>query len=137
MSAGEEIFKLAVRVIFQQLATPYRAAFERRIGGLIVCGGLAFVAGLAGLGCGVAALWLWLSPILNPAAAAAICMAVLLLAALILGVGAARFARRSPSVALSDLLDGKEISGALDKHLPELVIAAAIGGLILGLRRKK
>jgi hypothetical protein len=83
------------------------------------------------------AFWLWLAPLLGPAAAAAISMGVLLAAALILGLVAARFARRSPATALTDLLDSKEISGALDRHLPELLIAAAVGGLLFGLRRKK
>lgn len=137
MGAAEEIIKLAARLLFQQIASPYRAAFERRIGGVVVCGILAFMAGLAGIGCGIAALWLWLAPLLGPPAAAAICMGVLLAVALILGLLAARFARRSPATALTDLLDSKEVSGALDRHLPELMIAAAVGGLLLGLRRKK
>jgi hypothetical protein len=137
MGGAEEIIKLAARVLFQEMASPYRAAFERRIGGVLACGLLAFIAGLAGVGCGIAALWLWLAPLLGPAAAAAISMGVLLAAALILGLVAARFARRSPATALTDLLDSKEISGALDRHLPELLIAAAVGGLLFGLRRKK
>lgn len=137
MGAAEEIIKLAARLLFQQIASPYRAAFERRIGSVIVCGILAFMAGLAGIGCGIAALWLWLAPLLSPAAAAAICMGVLLAVALSLGLLAARFARRSPATALTDLLDSKEVSGALDRHQPELMIAAAVGGLLLGLRRKK
>ncbi|HVA12060.1 MAG TPA: hypothetical protein VNF99_02305 [Stellaceae bacterium] len=136
MAAAEEIIKLAARVAFQQLGSPYRAALERRIGGVVACGALAIIVGLAGIGCGVAALWLWLSPILGSAEAALVATAVLLLAAFILGFATAQFARRSPSPALPDLLDAKAIGDLAQKHIPELVIAAAIGGLVLGLRRR-
>ena len=39
--ATEELVKLAARLVFQQFATPDRAAFERRIGTIVVCGVLA------------------------------------------------------------------------------------------------
>lgn len=137
MAAAEEIIKLAARVVFQQLGGPYRAAFERRIGAVVVCGVLAFIAGMAGVVCGVAAFWLWLTPIIGPAEAALVSAIVLLLIALVLGLVGAGFARRSPSDALTDVLKSKELSNAVEKHLPELVIAAAVGGLIFGLRRRK
>lgn len=61
----------------------------------------------------------------------------MLIAALVLALVAMRYARRSPASALTDVLNSKDIGNIVEKHLPELVIAAAIGGLILGLRRKK
>jgi hypothetical protein len=136
-AAAEELIKLAARLIFQQLATPYRAAFERRIGAIVVCGMLAFIAGLAGVVCGVAAFWLWLAPLVGAAVAGLICAAILLMAALILGLSAMHFARRSPTAALTEMLTSNELGSTVEKHIPELVIAAAVGGLILGLRRKK
>jgi hypothetical protein len=135
--AAEELLNLAARVVFQQLAAPYRAAFERRFIGVAVCGVLAFIAGMAGIVCGVLALWLWLTPLVGPAPAALICAAALLLIALILGLVAASFARRAPPAVLGDVLKGAELGAALGKHLPELMLAAAIGGLILGVRRRK
>jgi hypothetical protein len=135
--AAEELLNLAARVVFQQLAAPYRAAFQRRFIGVAICGVLAFIAGMAGIICGVLALWLWLRPLVGPAPAALVCAALLLLMALILGLVAASFARRAPPVALGDVLKSKELGAALDKHLPELMIAAAVGGLILGVRRRK
>lgn len=137
MAATEEIIKLAARVLVQQFGAPYRAAFERRFGAVVVCGVLAFIAGMAGVVCAVAAFWLWLTPIIGAANAAWVSAAVLLLIALALGLTAARCARRSPSDALTDVLKSEALSGAVEKHLPELVIAAAVGGLIFGLRGRK
>lgn len=137
MAAAEEIIKLAVRVLVQQVGAPYRAAFDRRFGAIVVCGVLAFIAGLAGIGCAIAALWLWLAPILGPAEAALISAAVLLIIALIFGLVGVRYLRQSPSDALTDILKSKEISSVVEKHLPELMIAAAIGGLLFGLGRRK
>ena len=133
----EELIKLAARVAFQEFATPYRAAFERRIVGIVVCGVLAFIAGLAGVTCVVAAFWLWLAPHVGGAIAGLICAGILLLAALILAFAAMRYTRHPPSASLADALKGADIGAAVEKHLPELVIAAAVGGLLLGLRRRK
>lgn len=135
--ATEEFVKLAARLAFQEFATPYRAAFERRIIGLVVCGVLAFVAGSACVACVVVAFWLWLTPHLGGAIAGLICAGVLLLIALVLAVAAMRYARHTPAPSLADVLKGKDIGVAVEKHLPELVIAAAVGGLLLGLRRRK
>ena len=138
-AATEELVKLAARLAFQEFATPYRVAFERRLVGIVVCGVLAFIAGLAGVTCLVVAFWLWLAPHLGGAIAGLICAGILLLAALILALAAVRYTRHTPSASLSlaDALKGKDISAAIEKHLPELLVAAAVGGLLLGLRRKK
>ena len=135
--AAEDLLNIAARLVFQQLAGPSRAAFERRFVAVAVCGIGAFIAGMAGVSCGVVAFWLWLRPMVGPAGAALICTAVLLVIALILGLAATRFARRSPTAALGEVLKSKELGAALDKHLPELKLAAVVGGLILGLRRRK
>ncbi len=47
------------------------------------------------------------------------------------------YTRHSPSAALADVLKGKDIAAAVEKHLPEFLIAAAVGGLLFGLRRRK
>lgn len=135
--ATEELIKVAARLAFQQFANPYRVAFERRIVAIVVCGILAFIAGMAGVVCGVIAFWLWLGPHVGNALAGVICAAILLFAALMLGLVAMRYTRREPAPALADVLKGKDISEAVEKHLPELIIAAAVGGLLLGLRRRK
>jgi len=140
MAASEELIKLAARIVFQQMATPYRAALERRIVGTAICGILAFIAVLAAVACGVGAFWLWLAPKLGAAQAALVTMGILLLIALILGLLAVSFARRSPTKALQDVLSGKELQqlgSLLERHVPELAIAAAIGGLLFGMRRRK
>lgn len=135
--AAEELLNIAARIAVQQLSAPYRAAFERRIIGMAVCGGLAFIAGLAGVTCGVLAFWLWLTPLVGPATAALIATVVLFLVALSLGLAAAGFGRRSPSRPMDDVLKSKELGLALEKYLPELLIAAAVGGLVFGLRRRR
>jgi hypothetical protein len=137
MAATEELIKIAARVIFQQVATPYRAALERRIIGAVICGAVALVVAIAAIACGIAAFWLWLTPKLGATTAALVTMVALVVIALILGLAAVGFARRSPSVALRDAFDSKEIGNLIEGHLPELMIAAAIGGLIFGMKRRK
>ena len=140
MAATEELIKLAARIVFQQVATPYRAALERRIIGAAICGILAFIAVLAAVACGVGAFWLWLAPKLGAPQAALVTMGILLLFALILGLLGVTFARRSPSKALQDVLSGKDfrqIGSLLEGHIPELAIAAALAGLVFSMRRRK
>ena len=138
MAVSEELIKLAARVVFQQVATPYRADLERRIVGAAIFGVLALIVIVAAMACGVSAFCLWLVPKLGAALAALVTMGALLIIALILGVGAMAMARRrSRAPALPDLFDPKELSGLVEKHLPELLIAAAVGGLVFGMRRRK
>ena len=140
MAASEELIKLAARLVFQQVATPYRAALERRIVGAAICGALALIAVLTAVACGVGAFWLWLAPRLGESQAALVTMGILLVLTLIFGLLAIAFARRSPTKALQDVLSGKElrqIGSLLEGHVAELAIAAAIGGLIFGMRRRK
>lgn len=137
MAVSEELVKVAARIVFQQMATPYRAALERRIVGAAICGVLALIVIVAAVACGVGAFWLWLTPHLGPGEAALVTMAMLIVVALILGLAAAAFARRSPQGALHDVLDTKELAKLVEGHLPELMIAAAIGGLLFGMKRRK
>ena len=138
MPATEELIKLAARIVFQQVATPYRANLERRIVGAAIFGVLALIVVVAAVACGVTAFCLWLVPKLGAALAALVTMAVLVVIALILGLGAIATMRRSPTKpALHDLIDPKELTSLVENHLPELLIAAAVGGLIFGMRRRK
>ena len=137
MAASEELIKIVIRTVLQQIVTPYRAAFERRIFGVVICGLLALVIIIAAVACGVSAFCLWLAPKLGAATAVLVAMAALIVIALILGLTAVALARRSPRSALQDAFDVKELSGLVEKHLPELLIAAAVGGLIFGMKRKK
>jgi len=137
MAATEELIKIAARIVFQQMGTPYRAALERRIVGAAICGILAVIIIVAAVVCGVGAFWLWLAPRLGGASAALVTMAALIVIALILGLCAVAFARRSPRAALQDVLSSKELGSLVEKHLPELMIAAAVGGLLFGIKRRK
>jgi uncharacterized membrane protein YedE/YeeE len=137
MAVSEELIKLAARVVFQQVGAPYRAAFERRLIGAAICGVLALIIVIAAVACGVSAFCLWLVPKLGAALAALVTMAALIVAALILGLIAVAFARRSPRSALQDVFDAKELTSLVENHLPELMIAAAIGGLLFGMKRRK
>lgn len=137
MAVPEELIKVAARVVFDQMAMPYRASFERRFVGVAICGALALIIGIAAVACGVSAFCLWLAPQLGAATAALVAMAALVVVALILGLGAVALARRSSRPALRNIVDSKELSGLVENHLPELMIAAAVGGLIFGLKRRK
>jgi uncharacterized membrane protein YedE/YeeE len=137
MAASEELIKLAARFAFQQVGAPYRAAFERRLIGAAICGVLALIIVFAAVACGVSAFCLWLVPKLGAALAALVTMAALIIVALVLGLIAVAFARRSPRSALQDVFDAKELTGLVENHLPELLIAAAVGGLIFGMKRRK
>lgn len=135
--AAEETAKLAARVILRLLAKRYRVAFERRIGGAAICGILAMSAGLAAAAFGLGALWIWIGGILGPAISAAICMGFLMFVMLVFALLARHFARSAAPPLLEDLLTSKEVAGVIDRHLPELMIAAALSGLILGMRRRR
>ena len=138
MAVSEELIKLAARAVLQQVTTPYRANLERRIVGAAVFGVLALIVTVAAIVCGVSAFCLWLVPKLGPALAALVTMGALLVIALLLALGAMAMARRrAQTPALQDLFDPKELSGLVEKHLPELLIAAAVGGLVFGMRRRK
>jgi ABC-type spermidine/putrescine transport system permease subunit II len=137
MAATEELIKIAARVVLQQMTTPYRAAFERRIVGAAICGIVALIAIIAAVVCGVAAFWHWLTPTLGATTAALVTMAALVVIGLILGLTAVALLRRSPSSALRDVFDAKEIGKLIEGHLPELMLAAAIGGLLFGMKRRK
>ena len=137
MAVSEELIKLVARTVFQQIASPYRVALERRLVGAAICGILALIVVMAAVACGVSAFCLWLAPKLGAATAVLVAMAALIVIALILGLTAVALARRSPRSALQDAFDVKELSGLVEKHLPELLIAAAVGGLIFGMKRKK
>ena len=97
MAVLEELMKIAARIAFQQMATPYRVALERRIIGAAICGGLALIAVIAAVACGAGAFWYWLAPRLGASTAALVTMAVLVVIGLILCLGAVTAARRSPS----------------------------------------
>jgi cobalamin biosynthesis protein CobD/CbiB len=127
MAVSEELIKLVARTVFQQMASPYRVALERRLIGAAICGVLALII----------AFCLWLVPKLGPALAALVTMAALVIVALILGLAAAAFARRPRTPGLQDIFDSKELSSLVENHLRELLIAAAVGGLIFGMKRRK
>jgi hypothetical protein len=137
MAASEELFKLAARVLLQQVGTPYRVAFERRVIGAAICGVVALVAIIAAVVCAIDAFQLWLTPSLGATTAALITMAILVVLALILGLAAAALARRAPSAALHDVFDAKQIGSLIEGRVPQLVIAAVIGGLVLGMKKRK
>lgn len=137
MAVSEELIKLAARMVVGQVASPYRGALERRLVGAAICGILALIVIATAVACGVAALCLWLAPKLGAGPAALVAMALLAVIGLILGLGAMVLARRPPVPALQDLFDPKELSSLVEHHLPELMIAAAVGGLIFGMRRRK
>jgi uncharacterized membrane protein len=140
MAVSEELIKLAAGLVFQQMGKPYRAALERRIVGAAVSGALALIALLAAIGCAVGAFWLWLAPKLGPSQAALVSMAILLVIAAVLGLLAVSLARRSPSKALHDVMSSKDLAhlvNLVEGHVPQLMLAAAIGGLFFGLKRRK
>lgn len=140
MPLAEDFLGLAARVALHQAMAPSRAAIKRRIIGVVVCGVLAAIAGLGALAWASAAFWLWLSVRISPVEAALAVMGALLLALLILALIIRRLARPRRAAALpnlANLVSGKALTDALESHLPQLVIAAAIGGLLLGLRRRK
>jgi uncharacterized membrane protein YedE/YeeE len=137
MAASEELFKVAARVLLQQVTTPYRVAFERRIIGAAICGAVALIAVIAAVVCGISAFRLWLTPMLGPAVAALVTMALMVVIALILALAAVALVRRAPSAALHDALSSKEIGNLVEGHVPQLMIAAVIGGLIFGMKRRK
>jgi hypothetical protein len=137
MAASEELLKIAARFALQQVGTPYRAALERRIVGVAICGVLGLIAIIGAVVCGVAAFRLWLTPMLGETTAALVTMAILVIIALGLGFTAVTLGRRAPAAALRDTLDSKELGNLVEGHLPQLLIAAVVGGLLFGMKKRK
>ncbi|HEY3916590.1 MAG TPA: hypothetical protein VGL83_02295 [Stellaceae bacterium] len=137
MPVAEDLIGLAARVVLHQVVAPSRTGIKRRIIGATVCGVLAAMAGLGALGWASAALWLWLATVIGPARAALVVAVVLLAGTFIFGFAARRIARAPRAPALASVLNSKELAGMFEHHVPQLVIAAAIGGLLLGMRRRK
>lgn len=137
MPFAEDLLGLAARVALHQLVAPSRVAVKRRIIGVIVCGVLAVIATLGALGWASAALWLWLAIHIGPAQAALVVMGALLLTLLVLALIIRRLTRPPKAPALANLVSSKDLTKMLESHLPQLVIAAAIGGLLFGMRRRK
>jgi hypothetical protein len=137
----EEFIKLGAQVLLQNMTAPSRVGFEKKIGGVAICGVLGFLGALAAVGCGVAALWLSLTPWLGSANAALICAATLLaFCAILAGVGY-QLMRRTPLPPppvhpVAQLLEGYDLHRIFEKHAVELILGALVGGLLLGLKKR-
>ncbi|HKT19713.1 MAG TPA: hypothetical protein VJR47_16810 [Stellaceae bacterium] len=102
-----------------------------------LAGGFAFAAlllALAAIGCAIAALWIYMIPLIGPGAAPLVCVgALLILLGICLLVCKSLFRQRSRgSDALLQCLGQLDPSGFFSEHKATLLIAALVLGLIAG-----
>jgi len=113
-------------------ALSYGRIFERwkkkaRLVSVAAClAAIALVAGLAALGCAVAALWIYLIPYAGPVGAPVIVAGILLALCVILSAASYFTAQRKPNVA------GADFAGAIQP-----LIDAVLAGFTLGSRTRK
>jgi len=97
--------------------------------------GAAF-AGLAAIGCAIAALWIYMIPLVGRGAAPLVCAGAFLVIALICLLAGKVMWRERPSVAapsaLLDTLGQIDPSGIFGEHKGTFLLGALILGLLLG-----
>ena len=87
---------------------------------------IALVAGLAAIGCAVAAVWIYLIPYAGPVGAPLIVAGILLALCVILSIAACYTARRKPNVP------GADFASAIQP-----LVDAVLAGFTLGSRTRK
>jgi hypothetical protein len=95
----------------------------------------AALAGLVAVGCGIAALWIYMVPLVGRGAAPLVCAGALLLVALLcLLIGKLMWRERpsAPPSALLDAIGQIDPSGIFGEHKGTFLLGALILGLILG-----
>jgi hypothetical protein len=141
-----EVLSLAAGVLSRLLASESAGQAAARFSASLVLGALAAVVAVGAIGCAAAGLWIYLLPHVGSAGAAFItALALLLLAAILAGIAwrvlRARRRRRGASGAAAGAAElGLELAerarragnGLVREHKTSLLLAALIGGLILG-----
>ncbi len=142
MAIVEELVRVGAQIVLQNMTAPARVSFEKKVGGVAVCGFLGVLGALAAVGCGVAALWLAVTPQLGAAYAALICAAVLIAFCAMMALIAYQLTRKSPPPPVApvhpviQMLEGYDIHRMFEKHAVELILGALVGGLLLGLKKR-
>jgi hypothetical protein len=143
-----DVLRLAAAVLSRLAASGPAGRAVARISAAVVLGLLAAVVVVAAIGCATAALWIHLLPQAGPAGAPLVTAGVLLLLAAILA-GAAYLivrAKRRRNSAAGKAAGAAELGlafelaerarraglGLVREHKTTLLLAALIGGLVLG-----
>jgi hypothetical protein len=131
----DKLLNLALFVLSDVLPNERKSANTRRVTTAAVCAALAAAALLAGLGCGVAAIWIYLESVYNPLTAALSCTAVLLVisGALIL-IARGQFREEQQAGGRSAPGDGlaQELRYLFLRHKGSALLTALIAGLAAG-----
>ncbi|HVA34960.1 MAG TPA: hypothetical protein VNG52_01900 [Stellaceae bacterium] len=126
--------KLAATVLAQIAALDRIRTTAPQLALTMAVGLLAVAAAVGGAGCGVAALWIWLLPLVGPWGAPLICGGVLLLGAAMLGFGVHRLLRHtirptSANGALAAALEGGDFAPLIQEHKWMLLGLALLAGV--------
>jgi hypothetical protein len=142
-----EAFRLAAAGLARLAATESAGRAIRRVSVAAALELLAALIVIAAIGCAAAGLWIWLRPAVGPVGAPFITALVLLLVAAILaGAGYLILRDRRPRRPAGGAARGGELGvamefaesagraglGLLREHKGSLLLAALIGGLVLG-----
>jgi hypothetical protein len=104
----------------------------RRGGIALVCVLVAVLLALTAAGCAVAALWIYLLPLLGPVGAPLAAAGALLVAALVLLLIARRVLRPQPTTAAPPVDAAAELTRLTRDHKVEMLVAALTAGLVAG-----
>jgi hypothetical protein len=138
----EGLVKLALMVLSEMQAANRIRAGATRTTAAAACFAFAVIAGTAAVGCGVAAVWIYLIPEVGPVTAAFLSGALLLVIALILVAVARNLVtnnaptRPAPADGTADALLG-DIQGLFQRHKAPSLLAALLAGLAAGSSRRR
>jgi hypothetical protein len=131
----DKLLNLALFILADVIPSEHRRANTRRATTAAVCAALAAIALLAGVGFGIAALWIWLETLYNPLSAALICMAALLvISGVLILVARGQFREEQRASARSTLGDdlARELRYLFLRHKGSALLTALIAGLATG-----
>jgi hypothetical protein len=135
----DELLKLGLMFLTESRGGQRGGASAGRVTTAALCMGLAIVAITAGVACGIAALWIYLIPIIGPAGAALSAAAVFLITGGVLMLVARNLFRTPPRAAIEDADAeplAEELLGVLregiERHKGASLLAALVAGLAAG-----
>jgi hypothetical protein len=131
------VIKLALAVL-TQLSSVQRIAGPRTIAAILLVLAAAF-AGIAAIGCGIAALWIFLIPYIGAAGAALSAAAVLLVLCAVLSTAGYTLLKRNrtPIENIAEAIQSDAGRKLVRDYKPLLLAASVLAGLVGALSARK
>lgn len=136
----DELLKLALMFVTESRGLPRGGGNATRMTAVALCTAFAIVTTTAGIACGVAALWIYLAPLIGAAGAALAAAGVFMVMSGILIFVARNMFRPAEHVAVSGAPVADEISALLrtgfGRHKGASLLAALVAGIASGSSHK-